>query len=175
MLKLDRRSKQYTDIFNQYYALIYSIVYGKINNQTEADDICQEIFMRFFEKYDQVENHRKWLFGTLRLVMYEYYRSKDKRSVDIDEVFEDVSLTFVNGFRDTRIIIEEALNDAEIINSEEEKIIFDLIAVNNFSYNQVAIQLGLTKRKVQYKYHKISKRLVDHLKKKGISSFEELL
>ena len=130
--------------------------------------------IKFFEKFNTIENHRKWLYGALRLAVFEFYRSRNKAS-NIDDIFNDVGLTFVNGFRDARIIISEIIESDDTFDSEEDKILFDLIAINNFSYNQAGSQLGLTKRQVQYKYGLIVQKILDQLNKKGIKNIEDLL
>jgi len=164
----------FADLHNKYYPLIFSAVYTKVGDTDDTNDICQEVFIKFYEKFEEIENKRKWLYGALRLAILEFFRKK-KSNVNIDEVFSDVSLTFVNGFRDARIIISEAMENMDNFNNEEERIIFDLIAINNFSYNQTAKQLGLTKRQIEYKYKLIVNRIIQYLKKKGVDNIEDLL
>ncbi len=165
----------FTETYAKYYSLIFSTVLTKIDDVDDARDICQDIFTRFFEKFESVENHRKWLYGTMKNVIMEFIRAKQGGSVDIDDVFNDVGLTFVNGFRDARIVISEAIEDMENFSDEEDKIIFDLVAVYNFSYSQAAKKLGFTKRKVEYRYRLIADRIIDYLNKKGIKNIEDLL
>ena len=168
------KKNRYTDAVNKYYPLIYSAVYTKVNNVDDAYDICQEVFVKFFEKFEEVENPRKWLYGALRLSVFDYYRSQNK-ATNIDEVFNDIGLTFVNGFRDARIIISEVIENIDTFDKEEDKLLFDMIAINNFSYSQVGKQLGLTKRQVQYKYGRIVQQILDQLNKRGIKNIEDLL
>ena len=171
----DAETRKYTEVYSKYYPMIFSTVYTKINNVPDAKDVCQEVFIRLFEKFEEVRDHRKWILGTMRNVTLEYYRKKNGNDVDIDEAFNDLSLTFVNGFRDTRMIIEEALENMENFNDEEEKIIFHLIAINNYTYKKVGSYLGLTERQVRYRYNRITEKLIQYFKKKGINSLEELL
>lgn len=169
------RRDAYTEAHNDYYPLVFSTIYTKVENVDDARDICQEVFIKLYEKFDEVENPRKWLYGALRLAVLEYYRRKHGRDVDIDEVFNDVSMTFVNGFRDSRIVIAEALEDSEVFRDELDRSLFDHIAIYNFSYSQTGKELGLTKRQVEYKYTRLVEKITDHLKKKGITHIEELL
>lgn len=164
----------FTDAVNKYYPLVFSAVYTKVNNTDDAYDICQEVFLKFFEKFDEIENHRKWLYGALRLAVFDHYRARDK-SAKIDDIFKDVALTFVNGFRDARIIINEIIESTETFKNEEDRILFDLIAVNNFSYSMAGSQLGLTKRQVQYKYGLLVQKILDQFSKKGIKDIEDIL
>ncbi len=155
-----------------YYPQIFSSVMGRVGNADDARDICQEVFTIFYEKFDTINNIRTWLYGTLKNVVYRYYSSK-KQNVDIDELFDSIGLSFTNGFKETRILINEAI--AQIECGEEERIMLDLIARHNFSYVNVAKVLGLTRRKVEYKYGQLIKEILDYLKKKGITDIAELL
>ena len=91
----------------------------------------------------------------------------------MDEVFDDVKLTYANGFRDTRIILSEAMEN--IACDEQERIILDLIATHNFTYKHVSELLGLTFRQVNYKYSQMVKKINEYLAGKGIRDIEELL
>ena len=106
-------------------------------------------------------------------MVYKFFKEKYSDEENIDNIMEDVALTFVNGFRDTRIIISEVLEN--VLSDEEERNLFELIAFHNYSYSETAALLGLTKRKVDYKYNKIAAKISAALKEKGISQIEDLL
>ena len=53
-----------------------------------------------------MENPRKWLYGALRLEVFSYFKKKDDKHINIDEVFNDVGLTFINAMRDVRILLD---------------------------------------------------------------------
>ncbi|MBN1498801.1 MAG: sigma-70 family RNA polymerase sigma factor [Spirochaetes bacterium] len=171
-----KQALKFTEIYDKYYILVYSTVYTKVSNEADANDISQEVFIRMYNKMDEIEDYKKWLYGTLKLVVFEYYRSKKKNeSTDIDEIFNDVALTFVNGMRESRIIIESAFKQLEGMLTEEEQMVFELVAFFNYSYKETAVHTGLTKRKVEYRYRNIVSKVMDILKKQGINSLEELL
>jgi RNA polymerase sigma-70 factor (ECF subfamily) len=173
----DKKTQDFTDHYNTYYPLLLSSIYIKVSDFHAAEDICQEVFIRYYNKFDEVENPRKWLFGTLRNVTLEHYKKNSSSDLEIDEIFEDANLKFVNGFRDTRLIIEEALNtiyDSEKEN-EKDKVLFDLISMYNYSYRQASRELNLGYMQTRYRFMKIVEKLVEHLNKKGISSLEDLL
>ena len=92
------KNELFAEAFNNFYPLVFSTVYTKVGNYDESEDICQEIFMRFFRKFDEIIDFRKWLYGTLRNVLLEYYRKKSKERIDEYTLVEDVSLSYVNGF-----------------------------------------------------------------------------
>jgi len=169
-----QKKSKFTEAYSDFYPVVFGSIYTKIGNAVVAEDLTQEVFLRFLSEMDKVRKIRPWLMTVLKRVLYEYYREKKRMSEDValSETYDDVALTFVNGFRDTRIIISEAI---EAIASEEDKLIFELIAVQNFSYEQVAKQLGLSKRQVRYKYGLIVQGITIFLQKKGVNNIEDLL
>jgi len=175
MTMQDRRNRL-TDIYGLYYPVVFSAVYTKVGDVDDTNDICQEVFLRLFERLDEVENVRRWLFSALKLVVLEHFRKKQKNeALNVDDVFTDISLTFVNGFRDSRMLIQEAIGAPDTFSDERERVIFDLVAINNFTYESVAKQLGMTRRQVEYRYTQTVSRITDNLRKKGISKLDDLL
>lgn len=116
---MQSRRNRLTEIYSDYYPIVFNAVNTKVGNHDDTKDICQEVFIRLYERLDEVENVRRWLFTALKLVVLEYFRAKKKRDdLDIDDVFNDISLTFVNGFRDARIMIKDALDNMENFGDE---------------------------------------------------------
>ncbi|MCP4132766.1 MAG: hypothetical protein GY754_17505 [bacterium] len=92
------------------------------------------------------------------------------------EASGDIAFTYINGFRDTRIIIQEAINAISELTEDSDMNIFYLVAIQNYSYRQACQTLGMGKRAVEYRYKKVISSILDFLKnEKGIKSFEELL
>jgi RNA polymerase sigma factor (sigma-70 family) len=173
---MENKRSRLTEIYADYLPIVFNAVFTKVGNRDDTKDICQEVFIRLFQKIDEVENPRKWLFSALKLVTLEYFRKKRTDDhLNVEDVFNDVGLTFTNGFRDTRIIISEAMENMENFQDEKDRIIFDFIAVSNFSYGNTAKILGLTRRQVEYKYGLIVDRILKYLAQKGIKSIQDLL
>lgn len=168
------KNREFAELYNDYYPLIFGTIYTKVGDADETEDICQELFIKFYEKLETIENKRQWLYGAVRYQMMSYYRNK-KSNIDIDKVFDDIALSFVNGFKDTRIIINDAIENMDNFKDEREKVLFNLIAIHRFSYREAGSQLGLSIKQVRYKYEKIVKRLKSYLADKGIKSLEDLI
>ena len=170
-----KQNSQFVEHYSNFYPLVFNTIYAKIESYEDAEDISQNLFIKLYDKLESVENVRKWLFGAIRLELFNYYRSKKKMEVDVETVLDDAAMTYVNGFRDVRIIIEEALNNMNNFETESERVLFDLIAVNKYSYNEASKEMGLSKDQVRYKYNKVCSRLLNYLHEKGIENLEELL
>jgi RNA polymerase sigma-70 factor (ECF subfamily) len=169
------KNKKFAEAYNDLYPVVFSAVYSKVGSIDDAEDLCQDLFIKFYNKLDEIENHRKWLYGALKLEVMAFYRKKKPGAVDIDEVFNDVGLTFVNGFRDSRIMIQDAIENMDNYKDDTDRALFDLVAVRNFSYDEAGAQLGLSRRQVRYRYGLIVDRLVDYFRKRGINSLGDLL
>ncbi|MCP4134799.1 MAG: sigma-70 family RNA polymerase sigma factor [bacterium] len=171
-----KKRDRFAEYFSEYYQVVYNAVFPKVGSAEDTEDLCQEVFLilyRNLEDTDNIDNVRKWLYGTLKNVVLQYYRRKEKPKANIDDIFDDVSLTFVNGFRDTRILIEEAIE--EEIEDDDERTLVELIAFHNYSYTKVAEYMGLTKRIVGYRYNQVVKKILENLERKGINNIEDLL
>jgi RNA polymerase sigma-70 factor, ECF subfamily len=171
-VKLKKRDR-FSELFVDYYPMVFNAVCTKVNSLDDAEDICQEVFIALFNHLDEIQNIRAWLYGTLKNFVLKYYKQKYSGDEDIENFMEDAALTFVNGFRDTRIVISQTLD--EVLTDEQEKKLFELVAIHKYSYSETAELMGITKRKVDYNYNRIADKITSALKEKGISRIEDLL
>jgi len=173
---ITENKSKFIEVYSDYYPVIFGSVCSRINGIDDAEDITQEIFLRFYRKIEEVENPRKWLFGTMKLVLFEFYRSRKEDATDIDELQNDVSLSFVNGMRDLRMLLNEVLDDSEVFNNDEKnRIIFDLVAVQKYTLEEAAKEVGMSRDQVKYRYSLINRSILNTLKKRGVSNLEELI
>jgi RNA polymerase sigma factor (sigma-70 family) len=177
-MRKSSKEKEFRKAYSDYYPVIVNAIYSRVGNLEDAEDICHEIFVHFYNKYEEIQDCRKWLFGAIKYGISNFYRKKgasDKGNVNIDSIDFDKNLAFENGFRDIRIIINETIEDESNYQDEKERILFDLVAINKYTYEQAAKQLGWSTRQVAYRYQQISKRIVSCLKQKGITRIEDLI
>jgi RNA polymerase sigma factor (sigma-70 family) len=164
---------EYTQIFTEYYHVVFNTIYTKVGNIQDSEDLSQEVFIALYSNLGKILNIRKWIFGTLRNIVLKYYRDRHPEGINIDDVFQDVSLTFVNGFRDLRILISDSIMKAA--KDDIDNALIELIAFHNYSQSTAGRLLGLSKRQVQYRYTQIVKRVIQNLNEKGIRNIEDLL
>ncbi len=171
----DKNIRRFTEIYNEHYAAVFGAAYARLHDVDAAKDVCQEVFIRFYNKMDEAENPRYWLYSALRYVVFEYYRKNHRDEANLEDIDVSIEHSYVNGFRDSRIIIEEALNDISIFGDENTKNLYDLIAVYHYTYKEAGEQIGISERQAKYRYQQTVHRLLDHLKSKGIRGLEDLL
>jgi RNA polymerase sigma-70 factor (ECF subfamily) len=168
------KHSEFTNNYSEHYSIVFGVLYSKVGNSDTAQDLTQEVFIRYYEKFEQVTNTKAWLLGVVKNVLFEYYRSQKNMPEEIaeEESEWDVSLAFVNGFRESRIIIDDSISQIE---DKTDKILFDLISVQYFTLEEAASMIGLTRRQVKYRYGLTLKKVISHLNSRGIKQLEDLL
>ena len=171
---IDPKNNEFTLVYKKYYRLVNNSLYAKTGNSEDAADLTQEVFFALYEKYETVEKVKPWLYGTMKNQLCTYYEAKGlSKEVAMENAFGDKNLLFVNGFRETRIIIQEALNTLE---NEEDRSVFDIIASNYYSQREAARALGLSRMQVRTRYNRAVDLILKYLsEKKGIKTLEDLL
>jgi RNA polymerase sigma factor (sigma-70 family) len=159
-------------IYSDNYAVIMNLINRHIGNFHDSEEICQNLFIAMFNKFEEIENHSHWLRGAVRFEVLEYYRKKDRsgNQIPIDSIMEDAIPVKNDKDSDLSIILREAIGRSENYESDQDRILFQLIAINKYSYAEAAAELGLSRRQAEYGYGKVVQKIVSHLKSKGIST-----
>lgn len=163
----------FIEVYERYYALIYSTAYAKLGDADDAMDAAQEVFIRFHGKLREVMEPRTWLYGTLRNVVFDMMKKK-KPDLTVGEM-DDMGVTYINGFRDTRLMIQEALESDTNFIDENDRALFELVASYDFTYREAGEQLGMTERQAKYRFGLAVRRLADYFSERGIAKLEDLL
>jgi RNA polymerase sigma factor (sigma-70 family) len=172
------KRSEFRKAYGDYYPLIYRILYARTGSREDAEDLCHDIFVSLYDKFDGVYDRRAWLLGAARFALSNYYRKKrvtEPESPGMEDFCEDSRVSYENGSREMRMLIRETIADSCNYGSEEDRLIFDLVALGGFTYEQASKQLGLSRRQVEYGYGRVSRRILDALRKKGIVKIEDLL
>ncbi len=90
LLRLKSGDKEeYSKIYYTYIDSIYRFIYFRVSNETVAEDLSQEVFLKFISMLnkDKIENIRSYLYKIARNLVVDYYRERtDKNETDIDTV-----------------------------------------------------------------------------------------
>jgi RNA polymerase sigma factor (sigma-70 family) len=175
--KSDSAAK-FSNAYQNYYNLVYKQLYSRLKNHELTEEMVHEIFIIFNKKQKNIEEHKikQWLFAAIRNSLNNYYRKAEssKQFENIENYYDSNYLSFVNGFRDARIILEEIYQSIEY-KSEIEENVYQLIAYQNYSFSETAAILNLSLYKTKKIYNSIIVQLLKKLNKKGIKKFEDLL
>jgi RNA polymerase sigma-70 factor (ECF subfamily) len=76
-------------LWNDKKDKIISYIAKKIRDTDIADDILQDIFIKFWDNYDGIKDKNKvylWLLSVARFTVADYYREKQNKSIKLDSI-----------------------------------------------------------------------------------------
>lgn len=93
---------EFTDLVERHQQAIYGYMRARVLEPSDADDLCQEVFLRCYTAGRTVrrpEELRFWLLGIARNVLYEYIRGLKRRRevawtelcLELDEMVQGAS------------------------------------------------------------------------------------
>jgi RNA polymerase sigma factor (sigma-70 family) len=171
-----KKEKQFRTIYNDCYSLVFRALCRRARSVEDAEDICHDLFAKLYNRLEEIKEPRAWLMKSLHNEMLYYYRSKGPDAhADIHEIEEAASLAAKSEDVDVQMILDEIISNDEIYADKDDKIIFEMVAFYNFSYNETAQQMDLSKRQVEYSYRKSAQRIIAELRKKGINELDDIL
>ena len=152
---INLRKKQqdaYNKLYENYYKLIYGIVFSILKNKDDSEDITHEVFTKIYKlDVDKLpaNNEASWLFTVSKNECYLYLR-KSKPNINIEEIYE-----IPESFNDIDKIIDiEYYNKLIKGLKEDEKLIVSLKVLSNFTFNKISQIMNIPIGTVQWKYYK---------------------
>lgn len=166
---------RFREAYESCYSPVFCAILAKTGSYEDSEDLAQEVFMRFYQKIDEVETPRAWIYGAMRNVLMDHFKKRRDPGEDIEQFLDDVSLGYVNGFREGRMVIMDTLKDGSLYGSDLDKSLFDLVSFHGFTVAEAARHCGVSYMQARYSFSQTGKAVIDALKKKGISKLEDLL
>jgi RNA polymerase sigma-70 factor (ECF subfamily) len=156
-IKRDRTA--FTALYDCYVDRIYRHVYYKVSNQTEAEDITQDTFVKAWKGIDKYRitgaPFASWLFTISHNLIVDYYKKRPQRE-NLDELDEDL---LSNPDSDPEGLAEDNLNREIIkqavlkLKGDKQQVIM-MRFIDGFSYEEIARTLHKNEgavRVIQYR------------------------
>ncbi len=159
----------YKELMENYKKPLVNLVYSIISNYDEAEEIVQDVFVRFYLKRDSFEGRSKiytWLYRVSfnRAVDYirkkereKKYRLKEYRNFKMQESGNDNSIN--------KIILADALSKL----NETFRIPLLMSEYENYSYEEISKKLDLPVNTIRTRIFRARKKLLSIIKKMGVS------
>jgi RNA polymerase sigma factor (sigma-70 family) len=162
---------RFRKIYSDHYAYLMNVIAHRVRNEHDAEEICQNLFVALYRKIDEVEDPGKWLRASVGYEILSYLRNKKRHDgVPLDDVGEKEDPSGEKAQDEMSIIIRDAIADRNNFGSDQEMVLFNLIAVNKYTYADAARELGVSRRQAEYGYGKASQHLMEYLRSKGIGA-----
>ncbi len=149
-------SSAFETLFERHERHMYSFAFHMAGDKTEADDLCQDIWLealRSLATYEGKSAFRGWIHGVAVNVCRRRYRKKTVPSValpdDIHVSQSGGSAAPTTAAAEARVVLEEALSRLP----DEQREVVILHELQGFSYAEIAQIVGCPNGTVKSRLH----------------------
>lgn len=143
----------FADLYDKYIDRVYKHVYYKVADQSEAEDITQETFIKAWEAIGSYKRtgapFAAWLIAIARNLIIDHYRAR-KKLVPLDEGIEIKNDPNTNPEAIAEANINSTIVRSAILKLKEEKQkVIMMRFIDGFSYTEIAAVLNKTEGAVR--------------------------
>ena len=160
----DRRAQR--ALYDAFASMAMGVCMRFVPDREEARDLMQDGFIRVFERIGQVKDPQQvggWIYKVMINVCIKHYR-RQMRQVSLvltDEMVESGEWKVGSG---ERCVGNEEVVEALHLLSPQRRVVFNLIAVEEYDYNEAAKELHCSEVNVRALYSRAKKELREILK-----------
>ena len=140
--------QRFDDLYQKYAGMIFRTAYNFLLNKDDAEDIVQEVFIRYFisNKTFNDDNHEKaWILTVTANLSKNVLRSKSRQNLELDDTIKIVDNKFEKAITN-HLDLEEAMK--KLTKSKTCNLSVLLWTNSNKKYSK--------NNEKQWEYHKVS-------------------
>lgn len=149
-------------LFDRYWAKLYRTARARLDDETEAQDIVQEIFIKLWQRREELDirtSVEAYLQSAVRLSVMSHYRSRKASEAQLQNALERInileeSIHSLTDYLELEQTLEEALN----LMPDTLKKVYQLRS-ENLSVKAIAGELGLADQTVKNYIAEVTRRL----------------
>jgi RNA polymerase sigma-70 factor (ECF subfamily) len=157
--------KAQMDFYSIFYKSVYNSSLRILGNREEAEEVMQETFLKVFTKTtlidDNAENMRRLLNRMAINLSIDIYR---KRRVQFVEFTDKDTLIIEEDEENFSDVHLEMIKDAIQMLPDGYRLVFNLHAVENMKYEEIAEKLQITSSTVRTQYARAKQKLTTLIK-----------
>lgn len=162
----------FRELVDRYQNKVFSIIYGILRNQNDAEDISQQVFSKIYfsiQNFDSRSTLLTWIYKITVNECYDYLRKKKVRKLVYESDFsEDDSKRMENSetSADKTVPVDHQLAQRELVNkllqkvSEEDRNLILLKEVEGHSVEELAQMTGMNENTIKVKLFRARQKLV---------------
>ena len=144
--------KAFDKLFISFYPKVKSFLFSLLDNEDEAEDLAQDVFIRLWQNRKllrNVQNLNAYIYQTVKHIFYSYLdKRKDIFSTEIDSVFDTLSTDDIEALVYCHEL-ENILNKVIDNMPPQRKQIFCMSRRQGMSIEEISKKLGISKRTVE--------------------------
>jgi len=152
------------EIHDQYYPRVRRFILGLVRDESLADDLVQETFIRIQQNQDRLRDPSKvssWIFRIAYNLCQDHFRKRKESSLDEDGIKEktgDPEEVGVEKEMEQRQM-GECVQDKVNLLPEPLRAVIILFDTMDLSHQEIAETLGITVENVKVRLHRARRKL----------------
>ncbi|HJQ25686.1 MAG TPA: RNA polymerase sigma factor [Blastocatellia bacterium] len=161
----------FEQLYRQHYRRVYSLCLRMLGNQTQAEDLTQEVFLQVFRKLGSFRGDSAFTTWLHRLTVNQVLMHFRKRGVKLEQTSEEGDFTNVvdtplQSTRRISMVDRLALEKAIAELPPGYRTVFALHDIEGYEHEEIADMLGVSIGTSKSQLHKARMRLRELLMKK---------
>ena len=170
-----RSPAAFQELFDLYSDRIFRLAVSLVADEMEAEEIVQEVFVRFFEKIDQFEgrsNIGTWLYRAAHNASIDILRTRKTAQTSVEIDAQEIELPMPANFSAWREVPDDAFDQNELktqLNQAMNKMpktlssVFLMRDIEEYSTQQTAEILNISPGAVKVRLHRARLLLREYL------------
>jgi RNA polymerase sigma-70 factor (ECF subfamily) len=151
-------------LYDQFKSMVFSICWRYTGNRSEAEDVFQEVFIRIFQRIDQL-NDPAALEGWIRRISVNACLNAIKERTKLRSESWDESLE-IGKEDDSALHYEDLMNLVQKL-PPQYRLVFNLSVIEGYNFEEISEQLGISESTVRSNLHRARHWLQEKLGKNG--------
>ena len=167
---VDGNREAFAELYDRYWSPLYRLAYQKLRSKEIAEELVQELFISIWTKRQQatIRELKPYLFTALRFSVFNYIESQmvHERFITYYESFmnqSDTQPTDELALQDLTEAIEQSLQSLP----EKSQQVFRMSRFENLTIPEIARQLNLSDKAIEYHLSKALKVVRHNLRHLG--------
>ena len=154
----------FRQVYNEVFPVVMKVAYHVTYNPDVAEDICQDAFIRFYDKdmtFPSMDDAKFWLIRVVKNLAINHVKRKMRESASLEKVMRGPQ---VNPFKDgaSELILKESTAAVRKAVSELPEIYKTVIVLREYAglnYKEIAGVLKISESNVKVRVHRARKEL----------------
>ena len=157
-------------LYKLYYRPMYSVCMRIINNETEAEDIMQEAFLKAFSKIDTYKGEVSFGAWLKKIVINRSLDYLKKRKVKFEEINEKTN-QLPDYQMETKEVNVQVIKDAIQKLPDGYRVVLSLYLIEGYDHEEISEILGISNSNSRTQYLRAKNKLRELLKDTEIFSY----
>ncbi|MGV8982668.1 RNA polymerase sigma factor [Clostridium sp.] len=168
ILNPNKRKKHFEKQISIVYKELYKFIYSIIKNQNLTEDILQQTLMKAYEKFDTIQDIKKfkpWIFTIAKNESLSWIR-KYNREIPSEHTYLELLAGHSEDIPEELLIKHETKKQVKesikMLNPVDQEIIY-LRYYYDLNFNEIALILNLNENTVKTKHKRAKKKIYNNL------------